>query len=517
MPRQRFHYLAALVLALLLPQTSSAQCGDNTPAVPVPECRDGLTGVEVVCSDPLAVRLWSESLRPGLPGQVLPNPRDSTDWRAFTIPGCLTDHELFMSLDIEDDHLYVAYNAGLQVWNVAGPINGENPKRINAAPEDPSCAGLVRDGWDGDLLTFPPFGESDFLIDDVDAVDSTGDGQEVLVALSGRDAVGLSVWRHDLPGRILTQHYQDPATSTLQVAAAELGGTAYAFAAGRLGVFVYDLSAARALASPCLDSAGTVCPGVFLGELGDMASGGYLDLIERNGKTYVAASDGDPLPARPLGLEIWEIADPASPSTAALRFSGLGTDTRGPALFEHRDGYYLAVIARDDADRDLEIYRVDHCLDADGCASLGAPVWEAALDPWSAPAEFLTWSQRDGTPFLYYGIQALNLGGTKHERLFDLTALGCTDEIVEITEDGGTYTDACSGNTVDYWGDYYATNGHGLGNLAPRVGKFNGPYFYRAAFGILDVHVWNPPVDGALIFADDFETGSTCRWSHARP
>ena len=36
--------------------------------------------------------------------------------------------------------------------------------------------------------------------------------------------------------------------------------------------------------------------------------------------------------------------------------------------------------------------------------------------------------------------------------------------------------------------EYYRTNYHGLRNVLPRVGKFAGGYFYRAAFGILDVH-----------------------------
>ncbi len=509
--------LVLALFAVLPPLPLAAQCGDNSPAVPVLECRDELTGVEVACDDPLAVRLWPPDLRPGRPGQVLPNQRDSTNWRSHQEAGCQTDRELFMSLDIENDHLYAAYNAGFQVWNIAGPVNGEYPKRIRAIPDAPSCTGLVRDGWEGDFFTFSPTGENDFFIDDIDAIDPTGDGQEVLVAVPGFDDVGLSVWRHDLPAKTLDQLYQDPATSTGQVRALELGGTNYAFAAGGLGVFVYDLSAARALASPCLDDAGNVCPGVFLGELGDMASGAYLDVVERGGKIYVAASDGDPLPARPLGLEIWQITDPANPATATLKFSGLGTDTRGPALFEYRGDAYLAVIARVAMDREIEIYRVNHCLDADGCATLGAPVWSTTLRPWSAAAEFLTFSRSDATPFLYYGIQALNLGETKMELLLDLTTLGCTDEIVEITEVGGTYTDACSGNTVDYWGDYYSSNGHGLRNLAPRVGKFNGPYFYRAAFGILDVHVWTPEVDETLIFADGFEVGRTCRWSSVNP
>ncbi len=452
------------------------QCGGNEPAFPVPECRSAATGDAVSCAQPNAARLWPSGFQPGLPGQQLPSRRDSTQWRSFTIPGVATGHELFHSLDIVGTHLYVVYNAGLQVWSIGGG-DAEDPALLEAA-----------DGWRGDFFSFPEPGENDYFTDDIAALDPTGGNQDVLIAVAGRDTVGLSIWKHTLAPSDLDQLYQDLGSNTVQVRVAEHLGRSYAFAAGGTGVKVYDMTQAAGLASPCLDESGTVCPGVYRGELGDMASGGYLDVIERNGKLYVAVSDGNPLPARPLGLEIWEVDNPAVPSTAVRRFSGLATDTRGPALFEHGGTYYVAVIDRLASNRTIRIYDVDSCLDGNGCSSVGAPVWSRALPPRSVPAEFLTYSASFSTPFLYYGFQGINLEGTKLEQLLDLSTLGTTNAIVEVTDDGDTYTDSCTGNTVDYWGDYYAANGHGLRNLSPRVGKFRGDYFYRAAFGILDVH-----------------------------
>ena len=480
--RQTLSRLPILLLAVTLADPLFGQCGRNDPAFPVPECRNELDGGEVACTDAHAVRLWPEGFRPGLPGQQLPANRDSTQYEEFTVPGLATGHELFHSLDIVGNYLYVVYNAGLQVWNIAGG-NAEDPQRR-----------FVRDGFSGDFLGPFETGEAVLLTDDIAAVDPAGGDQEVLVAVSGKTGVGTSLWEHNPSPEALEQLYQDPSTDTRRIRAAELGGSVYAFGSGLQGVYVYDITRARNLASPCLDDAGSVCPGVYRGPL---ATGLFvhLDVIERGGNIYVAASRGLFSP-----LEIWELANPAVPGSAVSKFSGdVGDGVFAVELFEHGGSFYLAALVRVSSGRRLQIYNVDSCLDANGCASLGSPLW--SFTPLvTGTSTYLTFSTSGNTPFLYYGLMDGNLAGTKVEGLFNLSTLGSTNQITEITDGGGTYIDGDSdpddsctgtGNTVDYWGDYYERNGLGLRNIRPRVGKFKGDYFYRAAYGILDVHVAN--------------------------
>ena len=226
-----------------------------------------------------------------------------------------------------------------------------------------------------------------------------------------------------------------------------------------------------------------MCPGVYKGEVGSTSIVQGFDIIERGGRIYVAIARGILTP-----LEIWEVVNPAAPGAAVRRFSGLGDGTLAPALFEHGGSFYMAAVVRVNGIWRIRIYNVDSCLDTNGCTSLGPALWSFTPETVGT-STFLTYSTSGGTPFLYFGLTSNILEGTKTEGLFNLSTLGGTNQITEITDGGGTYTDSCSGNTVDYWGDYYANNGHGLRNLRPRVGKFKNGYFYRAAFGILDVHV----------------------------
>ncbi len=479
--------LALAAIAGLAAPTAAPAGG--SPAFPVPECRHQVSGDEVACDDPDAVRLWPEDLRPGLPGQQLPPERDSTGWNGLTLPGAATGFELFQSLDVEGDHLFVAYNAGFQVWDVSDP-HAEDPVRRAAM-----------DGWNGDFLSFPVFGEVVYVTNDVAAV-APGRGSEVLVAVSAIAPAGVSIWGFTPPATLVPL-YQDLGGGSRQIRALDFGGAVYAFAAGPGGISVYDLTAATGLASPCLDDAGSVCPGVYLGEVGATTSGRYLDVLERGGKIYVAASDGA---TGGLGLEIWELADPASPGGATLKFSGLDADTHGVALFPYGGAFYLAAVERV-IDREIRIFDAGDCLDADGCAGLDPPL--AAITPRQAGFEqTLTFSTGAGHPFLYFGVATV-LGGNRVELLLDLADLGAGNQITEITDGGGTYPDPSTAAQVDYWGDYYVGNTHGLDNFQPMTGRFNGDYFYRAAHGILDVHV----LTLGAIFADGFESGDVSAWS----
>ncbi|MCP4658750.1 MAG: hypothetical protein GY856_25340 [bacterium] len=477
--------LVLLAFAILCPVRlfAGAFCGDGSPAYPVPECRDRTTTDEVDCGQANAVRLWPTNLRPGLPSEYLPEIRDTTDRiGGLTVPGAKSGHELFKSVDIVGDKLYVAYNAGIQVWDIGGN-NAESPLRL-----------VYRDGWMGQFLSFPPVSEQLTFVEDIAARHLTGTSKD-LVVVSGKILVGPSIWTYDTGSYQITPHYQDTGTIARQVRIAELGGVYYMFAATDDGIAVYNASLALNLPSPCIDDAGTVCSGVYLGLFPDQILGRFLDVLEANGKIYVTSSYPIVMP-----LEIWEVGSPVIPGDADRKFDGasLGGGVRGTAMFEHSGTYYLSLV-QDDT---IKIFPIDDCLDSNGCTDLGTPVvsWPVS-STWSSIEQFLTYSESNGTPFLYYGLNTFNIDGPGVEQLLDLTLLG-SGSVTVITASGGTYVDQCNGKTIDYWGDYHHRNDHGMRTFHPRVGKFSGSYFYRAAQSILDVHVRGvPPTEDPTVTA----------------
>ncbi|MEM9597848.1 MAG: hypothetical protein AAGD06_26510, partial [Acidobacteriota bacterium] len=423
---------------------------------------------------------------------------DSTDRIAgTTLPGAATGHELFKAVDIVGDRLFVAYNAGLQSWAIEG-VFSERPRLLS-----------FRDGWRGHFLAFPsPPLENPSLVEDVDALASGG---ATLLGLSGKVEVGTTLWTWT--GSQFVLHYQDVGTPSRQVRLVEADGRVYAVVASddiNVGLAVYDVTAASSLVTPCLDERGTSACGsdIFLGRIPTSTFRRYLDVFSFAGKIYVAASANELLP-----MEIWELGDPARPETAVLRFVGPPT-AAGVEMFTRGGTPYLAAVAATSPTQggdEIHIYAVDHCLDGDGCTTLGTPRVRREARFWPNTSEqFVTYSESSGRPFLYYGAAIEGADGGAVEQLLDLSRLGQTDRVTEITEGGGTYLDPCNGKTVDYWGDYYETNAHGLRNFYPRSGKFAGPYFYRAGNTVLDVHVYSAPP--SLIFADGFESGGLSAW-----
>ncbi|MCA9540985.1 MAG: hypothetical protein KC620_18925, partial [Myxococcales bacterium] len=140
----------------------------------------------------------------------------------------------------------------------------------------------------------------------------------------------------------------------------------------------------------------------------------------------------------------------------------------------------------------VQVFQIDACLPPHGCADPGPPIWRQPLPDPPRAVEFLTFSRGPGSrPYLYYGFESARVAGTRKERLWDVTDIGSTGRVTEITDGGGSYVDAC-GNTVDYWGHYYSGNASGFRNVAPRMGKWHDRYFYRVAIGLFDVHTLPP-------------------------
>ncbi len=464
--------LTVLVMVAIPTVLQAQSCSGLTPAFAVPE------------------NLWIDGIfRPGdtsLPGNQIPAERDSTSWEALTIPGCTSGHEIFESLDIAGDYLYVAYNAGFSVWDI-GDAGAEDPQRL-AVRDGFSCAGDPCQVPCGPFLSFPSAGGSDFLVDDIAVLD---EGTIHTIAVSGITPVGMSLWQFNTDTEALTPIYQETIRSSRQVRLAAVDDvrgvtTVYAFSSYNGGLAVYDVTQALAIA-PCLEETGSDCPGVFLGTVGTSSDGRYLDLLQRpGGEILIANTNGN---AAGLGLELWELPDPGTPSTAEQLFSGLDNMTFGTALFNYEGNDYLAALERDGSFNVIKIFNVNAC--GGGPCTLGPPVFDDVRVPPRTTDQFLTFSTSNTTPFLYHGLVG-SLGGPKVEQLLDLTTLGRPDQnIVEMTSGGPTYFDACELDDLDYWPWYYPANEFGLKNLAPRVGKFDADsnFFYRAAGGVLDVHL----------------------------
>lgn len=478
--------LALLLVPAIQPTALYAQsCAGQEPARHVPGPPPN--------HDPAApdVDLWlTDVFRPGLTNlsnRQLPAERDSTGWDSLTVPGYDFGHEIFESLDVAGDYLYVAYNAGFSIWDISG-TNAENPSRA-----------VVRDGWNlsncqsdpncGGFLDFPHPGEVDFLIEDIDVLEAGGNN--VYIAVSGRNPVGISLWRFNTSTESLTALYQDITLNSRQVRLVEVNDTRgtttiYAFSSYGNGLAVYDVTRADAI-DPCLEETGSDCPGVYVGNLGNVSTGRYVDVLARpNGQILVATSNGN---LGGQGLELWRV-DPSSPGTADQLFDGLNNRTFGIAMFSYEGNDYLATLERDGTVNVIKIFNINSCVS--GSCTLGAPVYNDTSVPPRLSNQFMTYSTSTGTPFLYYGLVG-GFGGPKVEQLLDLTTLGRPGQnIKEITDGSPTYFDACENANLGYWAWYYPGNEFGPNNLAPRVGKFDpgSNIFYRAAGGILDVHVW---------------------------
>ena len=453
--------LAALTLTIGLLGADSVQalCGENSPAFPVPEFRG-------------STRLWPNNFRPGNPGQQLPPNRDSTQYVGTTYPYAGNGHEQFIGMDIAGGRLFVLYNVGISVWDING-ANAENPLRQH-----------YRDGIEGHWLFHPGTGEDDGYVLDMAAMQDPSNSNRILVVTSGKIPVGVGIWRFDKLSNQLSPIYQDTSKEGAEVTMAQYGGRVYAFISSNTGPFVLDVTQSNTLSAPCLD---TACPGgIYKGKIGTANGSRYIDAIERNGIMYVASSMGGISPNAPLP-QIWEL-DPASPTTAVRRYLGATTvrDTNSAVLLKKGANYYMGVIEN----KRLRIYNINDCLDSTGCTGLPSPLYDEALRNNNWTTNYLTYSESEGTPFLYAGMAGGNLSGTSVERLIDLSNLGSSNFLPEITAGGQTYTDACNGlGPIGYWADYYTLNDNGLRNLVPNKGKFNGGFFYRTTVATIDVHV----------------------------
>ncbi|MEO1083279.1 MAG: hypothetical protein AAFY88_03470 [Acidobacteriota bacterium] len=183
--------VALLALFLASPGFAGDICTEEgSPATTVPQFRTEIPGQSIWPLDGTGAVLFK-------PASEIPPRRDSTSYITQTIPGNQSGHELFQdvaAVEGDDNWVYVAYNAGLQIWD------------LRSDPADPDRE-LFRDGWLGQFEFFPPPGEGDTYITAIDVIQ--GAGNNVFIALSGELGHGVSFWRFNTATQVLTQIFQE--------------------------------------------------------------------------------------------------------------------------------------------------------------------------------------------------------------------------------------------------------------------------------------------------------------------
>ncbi|MCH9649115.1 MAG: hypothetical protein K0U98_12825 [Deltaproteobacteria bacterium] len=442
------------------------------------------------------IQLWGD-LEPWDTG-ALPNARDNSDWNQI---GSFETHPYAISMDVEQNWVFLAQNRRFQIWNA-----NTLPGSFNVPNFDISLTSMANSG-----LVYTDSGHSFFVIQDIDAPPNNSN----VVAMVGVDGMGMGVYNTTNkanPSLIYQDH--GGGRYARQVYTTTIGGRHYAFVAGSQdtalpgGAFVYDLSAALTLTStPCVEarpSGSSLCPGVYQGKIGSRTNVRYIDGA---GDFVVLSSTFSP-----DGFEIWDVSTPSAPTRV---MNALTSDpVYGVAMWQDGSSYYLAIRTTSEA----RVYNVS-CITGGTC-NLGSPAWSQS-NTVSGSERTVTFSRSNSTPFVYYGTSQECLSGNQNEWLLDVSN---PSSPVDISPQG---TVVIGGQAVSYWGWYYWNNGvHGFNRTAPRMGKFSGEYFFRAGYSIFDVHKrtgGSPPVasfswapleiyPGTSIQFTDGSTGSPDGW-----
>lgn len=441
--------------------------------------------------------LWG-TLRPGdIDGQgnpaQLPNDRDSSDYTGNNLPNA--QRPLYLAVDIENGWVFTSYASGFRIWNA------------NADAEDPPMASgvdLRASGCNasGFWALTPLCTELKHFFWDIDAPA----GKDDIFAMSGLNEVGLSIVdsSNKSQPRLLYQDSGKGGTPQgVQVYAASLKGRDYAFLAtnqGTTGVFLYDMTAARALTTPrCAENSnnGSNCPGVYKGRVNTGVASVYLDGFQAaSGKHYLAVSSGG-FAGVDKGVELWDVTDPLAP--VSMHSSGgrflTNQISYGVAVWEQSGRQYLATHTQGAG----QIYDITSCL-PNGCSSLGNPIatmlWSAyGKAPSGADRLYVTFSRSNGRPFLYFGSNDQCSGGVQREFLFNVGNAQSPEEITP-NKTISLLSSGLTSGPIDYWGWYYSGNNPftGFSRVTPMTAKFHGPVLYRVGQTIFDTHVWTDAV-----------------------
>jgi PKD repeat protein len=443
-------------------------------------------------------QLWAKGCAESHPGQPATPPpstlwgdlqperilKDATRWTGSQLPNI--NFQVSTAVDIENGWLFQSFYGGFSVWDV----------RTNPAPQDPVS---VIGGFERNFPSWPLLTEFTQIVFYIDAPE----GNDNIVGVSAITPVGFTIWDTSNKGapRAL---YQDTSKFSYQLQAARIGGRDYAFVAdfqNDQGVHIYDMTAAKSF-SACIENRGNGevnCPGVYLSRMGSREAIKYIHGMAVGNRYFIVTSGGD---SSSTGVSIWDVTNPQQPSLVVQDFRGFAQNgaTHGVALWSNNGQHYLLVRNSKDRQEIAKVLNVTSCLTT-GCSSLQSlEVWRSLpLRPFTESSNWLSaiFSRSGSTPFVYLGNHDTCRAGEpdfQTEYLLDVSNPAAPRDISpqkKITD---------MGRQVDYWSWYYSDTERGWAHVGPRVAKFNGPYLYRAAATILDVHKWTgssnagPPV-----------------------
>jgi hypothetical protein len=390
---------------------------------------------------PAPAYLWGQELRPA--ESQIPKTRDSTDFNEF-FAHYGVEHPQFMDLAVRDHYLFAALAWGLQVWDLR--TQPAAPQRLSVV----SGPTAFREWLPNPEIKRP--------IRNLAAASSD------LVVLGGVEGVGFVAMdtRAKAAPYLL---YQDASLNVLDVAATTSNGRMLGLAAaGPAGLRLYDLSAAARL-TRCLQGL-DFCPGVWVGRIGSRQAAS----VAAAGRLVVYGS------GTVDGVELWDLGQVTQPRRI---FAGLtGVRAYDVALWQQGSSLYLGV----HTGGDVRIY--DLSCGLTGSCSAVPLLWSTPVADFSG-GHLLTFSRSGPTPFLYAGSDNYCAGGLQREWLWDVSNPRQPREVSPRPLGSGS-------SARSYWGWYYHGNQTGFNNLDPRAAVFDGPYLYRAALSVLDIHRWAP-------------------------
>jgi MYXO-CTERM domain-containing protein len=179
-----------------------------------------------------------------------------------------------------------------------------------------------------------------------------------------------------------------------------------------------------------------------------------------------------------LGVQLWNVSNPSGPQLIATVLADQWT--HGVALWRSGSSYYMAIRLLSGS----RIYDLT-CLATSSCSTLASPLWSADLGSVSQ-LMFMTHSRSNGEDFLYVTNPTRTSIGVQDEWLYRVTNPSAP---VDITPPAVLV----EGELTGYWGWYYRRNPTGFNWIRSMMGKFHGKHFFRAAYGIFDVHEYIPP------------------------
>jgi PKD repeat protein len=464
-PRVHLSLLGLLALAVVL--FMAGPVGAQDPNCDRAGCGTVRNGPVITCFTPATPppsTLWSSAqLQPAWTG-ALPPDRDSTNFNELYEN--YGSRNWFEGVEIQNGYILMALAHGIGIWDAH--TDPANPALV-AAARYPAITGQ---------FPFLPTGElSKIVFGGIAAPDDT------VAAITGYSGAGILVF--DLTDKTHPRPaYQNAGKTSDSVYAAKIGGTRYAFLSAN-GLYVYNLDKAITY-NACLETDGVnagACPGVLVKQVQtDVSAGSFVGGVDN----FVAVTLGSG------GFQIFDMTNPLNP--VAKLTGARDRPVQGIAMWKQGTSYYLAARLGKSANVRLSqtaIYDVS-CI-VGGCGGLGGALATVSTDSLSG-TEYLSFSRSGNIPFLYAGGDGYCSGadGQQREWLFDVSNPAAPKDITPgaTADSHAFYLGVDTHVNINYWSYFYRGSPTGFNLVAPRAGKFNGDYFYRAGRSVFDVHKW---------------------------